>query len=251
MKRILIPFLLLIVITVTAQTTSPQVISTAGNFYSNSTASLSVTVGELTSVSTVNNPSINLTLTQGFQQNFDGTTFPVRLIEFTGTKKIVCNSINWKVVDEMDMDHYAIQRSFDGNNYSTIGIVKATNGGVSEKLYNYNDSTATKAITYYRLLMYEKSGSSSYSWVIRISSIEKPYKIYPNPVKDVLTLEVTSDQNYSREIQLFDMQGKLVWKNSYTLNVGNNIIKINLTKQLPGSYLLRGLSTDAIKIIKN
>ena len=236
---------------VNSQTTTPIVVSSSGAFYLNSTASLSVTVGELTAISTASNSTNNLILTQGFQQNSAGSSLPVRLIQFTGTKKSTNNILNWKVVEEMGIEKYEVQSSFDGNNYLTIGTVKATNSGSNENSYNYTDNSISKVVVYYRLLIHEKSGSSFYSWIVRISSIGKQYKIYPNPVKDLLTIEVTADLNNTKEIQLFDMQGKLVWKNSYLLTAGNNTIKINLTNQTSGSYLLKGLDVDAIKIIKN
>ena len=228
MKKIIIPFILLFVINVNAQTTTPIVVSSTGAFYSNSTASLSVTVGELTAISTLSNTSINLILTQGFQQNSATASLPVRLIQFTGTKKSTNNILNWKVVEEKDIEQYEVQSSVDGNNYSTIGTVKATNSGSNENSYSYTDNAVSKGVVYYRLLIHEKNGSSFYSWIVRISSIGKQYKIYPNPVKDELTIEVTADQNSNKEIKLFNMQGKLVWKNNYLLNAGNNTIKINL-----------------------
>jgi hypothetical protein len=50
------------------KTSAQQVITSSGNYYTNSQGSLSVTVGEAV-VNTVNNTSINLILTQGFQQS--------------------------------------------------------------------------------------------------------------------------------------------------------------------------------------
>jgi hypothetical protein len=251
MKKLILPLLLLLVLNLNSQTTTPNVVSTSGGFYANSTASLSVTVGELTSVSTISNASINLILTQGFQQNNSSTGLPVKLIKFTGTKKTTFNYLNWSVVNEIGIDKYEVQSSVDGNSYSTIATIKATNSGSVENTYSFIDSSISKPVTYYRLLIYDRNGTSFYSWVVRINSVGQSYKIYPNPVKDELTVELVANQNKSSEIQLFDMQGKLVFKNTYYLTTGNNIIKINLTNQVAGTYLLQGLDTDGIKIIKN
>ena len=98
MKKLILPLLLLIVLNLNSQTTTPNVVSTSGGFYANSTASLSVTVGELTSVSTVSNASINLILTQGFQQNNSSTGLPVKLIQFTGCKKTTFNYLTSRLL---------------------------------------------------------------------------------------------------------------------------------------------------------
>ncbi len=57
---------ILMILQTVQKTSAQQVITSSGNYYTNSQGSLSVTVGEAV-VNTVNNTSINLILTQGFQ----------------------------------------------------------------------------------------------------------------------------------------------------------------------------------------
>jgi hypothetical protein len=65
-------FMMLLSISMIAQTLSPQVISSSGGFYSGGSATLSVTVAEMTMVQTFSQP--NNILTQGFQQPEQLTT---------------------------------------------------------------------------------------------------------------------------------------------------------------------------------
>ena len=65
-------FMMLLSISMIAQTLSPQVISSSGGFYSGASATLSVTVAEMTMVQTFSQP--NNILTQGFQQPEQLTT---------------------------------------------------------------------------------------------------------------------------------------------------------------------------------
>ncbi len=65
-------FMMLLCISMKAQTLSPQVISSSGGFYSAASATLSVTVAEMTMVQTFTQPT-NM-LTQGFQQPEQLTT---------------------------------------------------------------------------------------------------------------------------------------------------------------------------------
>jgi hypothetical protein len=65
-------FIMLHYYSMNAQTLSPQVISSSGGFYSGASATLSVTVAEMTMVQTFNQP--NNILTQGFQQPEQLTT---------------------------------------------------------------------------------------------------------------------------------------------------------------------------------
>jgi hypothetical protein len=71
MRKLLLLLLMALLdnLPVRSQSLSPVVVSTSGAFYSNSTAMLSSTIGELTMVQTF--ISGNSILTQGFQQDFD------------------------------------------------------------------------------------------------------------------------------------------------------------------------------------
>jgi hypothetical protein len=64
--------MMLLSISMIAQTLSPQVISSSGGFYTGASATLSVTVAEMTMVQTFSQP--NNILTQGFQQPEQFTT---------------------------------------------------------------------------------------------------------------------------------------------------------------------------------
>jgi hypothetical protein len=70
---ILVPVFIGIALASEAQSLSPFVVSTSGGFYSNGTAQLSFTTGEMTMVQTFTAGS-NI-LTQGFQQPFDFGVF--------------------------------------------------------------------------------------------------------------------------------------------------------------------------------
>lgn len=67
MKKLLLLFLLSFSISINAQTISPEVIATSGDYYTSSSVSLSWTLGEMI-VETFSSSSI--ILTQGFQQPY-------------------------------------------------------------------------------------------------------------------------------------------------------------------------------------
>ena len=69
MKKMILTYAFLIAyqLSVSSQTTSPQVVATGGDFLANATAHLSMTIGELTASETFSGG--NNMLTQGFQQN--------------------------------------------------------------------------------------------------------------------------------------------------------------------------------------
>jgi uncharacterized repeat protein (TIGR02543 family) len=87
------------------------------------------------------------------------------------------------------------------------------------------------------------------TWTVNtgVESLEmENISIYPNPVSEILTIELESDCR----IELLDLNGRVI----YNRNVKSCITKINMYNQVSGIYILRIISeTRAItkQIVKN
>ena len=75
--------------------------------------------------------------------------------------------VSWVTANEINTVYFNIQRSVDGNNFWTIGIVNAK--GASG--YKYIDNTNLTGVVYYRLEIVDKNGSKTYSEVKELSII--------------------------------------------------------------------------------
>jgi hypothetical protein len=64
--------------------------------------------------------------------------------------------------------------------------------------------------------------------------IENVLKIYPNPVLDNLTIELLLEENQTVELNLFDLNAKLIKK----LSISNGINNFNIHDLAPGEYIL-------------
>ncbi len=62
---------------------------------------------------------------------------------------------------------------------------------------------------------------------------------YPVPAKDHMHLKITAKQPEQVQISLFDINGREVWKNTYDLQKGKNLIDINISKLPSGTYFYR------------
>jgi hypothetical protein len=70
-------------------------------------------------------------------------------------------------------------------------------------------------------------------------------KIYPNPVRDVLTVEQGSVIN---TVEIYSLVGKLVDKKT---NVGTNVATFDMSRLAAGVYLVKVNNGKAFKIVKN
>ena len=49
-------------------------------------------------------------------------------------------------------------------------------------------------------------------------------KVYPNPARDFINVDIEADRFSSSEIELFDIQGRLVKKSKLNAQIGNRIL---------------------------
>lgn len=68
---------------------------------------------------------------------------------------------------------------------------------------------------------------------------EKDFNIYPNPTKDKLTIDLFSTQKSTGNIEIYNMEGKLVQSNSLELSEGNNSTQIDVSLLPSASYIVK------------
>ncbi len=68
---------------------------------------------------------------------------------------------------------------------------------------------------------------------------------YPNPSSDIVTIEAVSGTNGVRDLILYDMQGKEIYRSKWALIEGTNRLEIPLKSLAdPGMYLLKVTGAD-------
>lgn len=188
---------------------------------------------------------------------WDGNvTLPVTLLSFTGTNKGTYNELTWKVEEELNMEQYDLERSTDGLNYQNIYTAKSRNNWQPNS-YSYQDkpNNRTALQFYYRLKMVNRDGSFRYSDVLIIKA-EQSYKleVMGNPFRNQITIRYSVQQTNTVQLSLFDMQGKLMAKESVLARSGSGVHTMQGVGYLPpGMYLLHAdidRNKTIIKVMK-
>lgn len=97
--------------------------------------------------------------------------------------------------------------------------------------------------------------SQLYSAIIVDTNYYGPYKmlVNPNPVKDILLVEVYSEDATVLDLTLYNMSGQLVLKKSVPILPGHTTTEINCRDFAAGQYILKvksGFNDETIPIIK-
>ncbi len=176
-----------------------------------------------------------------------GGGLPLNLLSFTGTERNNKHVLLWKTANEINVKHFEIELSFDGQFFEKIGIIDATGTGNNDYRFN-NSLNSNSAIYFYRLKMVDNDGRFKYSNTIKLSSQPiNTLNIFPNPVKDVLTV---SGLRQKGVIRIINAEGKLLLQQT----VSAQTITISMSNFAKGVYILQYLTADAAvnhKINKN
>ena len=68
--------------------------------------------------------------------------------------------------------------------------------------------------------------------------------IYPNPVKDQLQVQVTSDCKLMLQVQVVSQDGKVVMVDTWNVQEGTTTQKLNVSALQSGSYILKVASLN-------
>lgn len=156
--------------------------------------------------------------------------------------------LNWTTSTETNSDYFNVQASTDGFLFNDVGKIRAA--GTSSIAHNYNYVYSPTLLShnpyFFRLQLADKGGSFAYSATKKANLTGISYAtISPNPAKDIINV---NGANNIKEVQLFDMSGKLLL---YKLNLYSNNAAIDVAKIAKGIYLLRVTnSNDEVQVQK-
>lgn len=165
---------------------------------------------------------------------------PLSLLNFTGERAGDNIAVKWKTTNEENVDHYEVEYSEDGTNYSTGGSVRAyntTSNNYQHTLVNY-----TRPLYYIRLKSVDANGDVKYSAIIVVklsSDGIKSLLVTPNPIVDKIQLKISSDEKATAMIKIMTVFGQTLIQSKQQLVKGDNLIVVkdgtnNLSK---GTYI--------------
>jgi len=162
---------------------------------------------------------------------------PLNWVSFTSTLQNNQVALKWQTAQEVNTNHFNIQRSFNGSDFTDIGKVSATGNSLGSS-YGYTDYNVEKlgvSKLYYRLQEIDKDGKAFYSGtnVIELRAVNTT-KAYPNPANGYINLNIKG-ATVADAVRIYDMKGRLVqqWQNY----PANRLINV---KSFPaGSYILQ------------
>jgi len=162
---------------------------------------------------------------------------PVTLINFQATSEGKTTLLSWSTTEETGSDRFEIQRSLDGKNWKTLGLVKSSGESKTRKDYSFADPQPQAGHNLFRLKMIDLDGSFTLSGIRSIRHEDAaPLAVFPNPVTDRLWVQNPEDV---KQLELHNATGLKVWQGRHVPANGIDI------SRLPGGiYTLSVIRKD-------
>jgi len=168
---------------------------------------------------------------------------PVVLVNF----EAVLNSnktvgLTWTTQQEVNTDHFEVERSADGINWIKIGTVTAVGNSSVPSNYGFTDNSPLKA-NYYRIKMVNISGQYGYTIVKEINILQvKGIVVFPNPARNYVNISV-SQAAVDLNVKLMDPLGRILQVSQVKAGT-SSMITLDVHNYAQGTYLVQVAGSD-------
>jgi hypothetical protein len=186
------------------------------------------------------------TITSSAVASFGSFTFgsitvplPLSFLSVFGLAEQTYNVIQWKTTQEINIDHFEVQRSSDGVTFNNIG--QEAPGNNNSQTYVFTDRQPLPGVSWYRIKSMDIDGTPKYSTIVRINPFYRGNSFYVinNPVSGTINLAVAEKYKGNYKYQLLNTVGQVIQKGNLSINQGG-IFSIPITSQLiRGTYVFQ------------
>lgn len=182
-----------------------------------------------------------------------GAILPVTLSSFSAQPEESQVELQWSTANEVNNDHFTVERSRDGISFEAIGRVDGRGDSHSEQWYRFTDHRPHNGQSYYRLRQVDLDGTQQIHQLVEVHFDGRPVtamKIWPTLVQGRLQVQLNKP-NSKGQLQLWDMNGIMI--RQYVAMEVEHSGSLNLEDLPAGPYALRytsGQMHDVQRFIK-
>ncbi|MDQ3278659.1 MAG: T9SS type A sorting domain-containing protein, partial [Bacteroidota bacterium] len=160
-------------------------------------------------------------------------TLPIKLSSFTATKVGNQVQINWSTSSETNNRGFTVQRSKDGNTWTSIGFVNGAGQSTQTRNYRFDDAAPLNGKNYYRLLQVDVDNRSTASPTVMVDISAKGFYTLRQAGNGQYRLQIESAAPV--DLQVVDLNGKKL----FSKTAAQGVHQIDLGAYAKGVYLLQ------------
>lgn len=153
------------------------------------------------------------------------------------------NLLNWETSYEKGVKHFHVEKSINGVEFESIGIVESKAAKSEENKYFFFDTKLGTLKSYYRLKVVENDGAASYSQTILVNrQLPNEFAVVAySSVRTKTQFELTLDAVTEGQLEyaLVSHRGELIYEEFQYIYPGLNDIQISLQDLPEGVYKVK------------
>ena len=182
-----------------------------------------------------------------------GTPLPLKFGDFKVSEKNSNLLIDWSTYDEVNVNHFEIERSQTGQQFTTVGRLNAKGSNGNKTDYNWIDTAPFKGVSFYRIKEVDIDMRAKYSTVVRIDLAQpnSELTLFPNPVVDSkVSIQVGNISKGQYKISVSNLNGKKLY--DQTLDHQGGVISqvIQLPAETPSGIYSLSISGNGLRLFK-
>ncbi len=183
----------------------------------------------------------------GFGMGLPPNPLPVQLINFSAQTQIESIRLFWNVANELNIQRYVVEKSYDGKEFFAIGSVTAEN----QDNYSFVDVNPKFGKNYYRLRIEEAERIAYSTIVVAEWGKGTTISVYPNPAREKIYLTIASFENTPVQIRFTNTLGQEISNENDVLSLNQNYQKeLEVSSLSKGMYLLEIITSQNRYLIK-
>ncbi|MEL6649635.1 MAG: S8 family serine peptidase, partial [Bacteroidota bacterium] len=181
------------------------------------------------------------------------TVLPVNLLSFNATPAPNRSvQLNWETAQEIDNDHFLIERSRNGIQFESIQKVPGAGTTDQVQSYRHIDQNPYQGLNYYRLWQIDQSGQKTLSETVSVL-VEggNSLSIFPNPiVNGQLRWQYETEEDEVLNIRILDLNGRMIFSDTRNASNGLQQFQVDLGELSSGTYFLEVLNAKGYRSVK-
>lgn len=186
----------------------------------------------------------------GNSMNVCQNPLPVELLSFTAVKLGGSALLLWQTASEINNNYFRVEKSVNGFDFSSIGIVFGAGNSNQLREYSFVDGAPVFGLNYYRLSQIDFDGSENQSSVVALDFLleneSEGISIYPNPISSESVMNIVLPFDFDALLNIYDINGRLVY--SEKVSEDDQCFRIFVDSDLfrPGVYFVSIISGNQI-----
>lgn len=150
--------------------------------------------------------------------------------------------LSWTTSMEWNTAYFEIEHSTNNKDFSVVGKQTSKGNSMEAVAYKFVHTTPVMGENFYRIKAVDVDGKFSFSNIalVRVQNrIISSVLVYPNPVADVLAIELFSDARKHISLMVTDAKGSVILNDRQTVQQGKNKLQLNVGHLPSGVYYLQ------------